>query len=342
MPNPLTMAGNAPVDVANPLYVPVGDVIDARRRWGMAGTNLPLEGGGRSPYQGGGDMMPPLRGRAPVMRRGKSTQRQIERSENVTSMPDVQTVPQGQRDFGKWQGKVNDTDGRMLAEEGLAWSRTSAGRGRDPTHNKSILERYQNLTPKEQVRFDTHVKRDMEARMDKPDDWTSEPRPMSRDEAILSQKDRASIEQMAESSRALGFKDATFKNMRPDLWNRMSESDRSQWLRDAQYHKWSPQERNEFGRRMMGQPEPQTPKDYRMPQGELDAARDATIGKMQQWGKDFRDKWEPWGRDQGMDPQKTLAAVRQIHSEFMRQHGTPPTDNQMKYLLSLARQKGLL
>lgn len=95
--------------------------------------------------------------------------------------------------FGKANAKrvkKLPSKGEKLAEEGIRWSRADA-RGRDPTHNPNILSRYEKLTAREQIAFNTSVKRDMERRMDRPRDWTSEPQPMSRAEAVKAKGDQS-------------------------------------------------------------------------------------------------------------------------------------------------------
>lgn len=91
--------------------------------------------------------------------------------------------------------------GEALAREGMAWSRTSAGRGRDPTHNKSILSQYQQLPAKEQIAFSQYVKDATYQAMDKPNDWTSAPAPMSRAEAIQSQRENARPDSLSSLMR---------------------------------------------------------------------------------------------------------------------------------------------
>jgi hypothetical protein len=126
------------------------------------------------------------------------------------------------------------TTGESLAKEGLAWQRADP-RGRDPTHNPEIYARFQKLPIKEQQRFSQIIKDKTFEAMDKPRDWTSEPDPMSRAEAIQSQRENQLPRMLDELQPTLRIatppKTNPFKGMDEGTWSKMTIKQRDEWLR---------------------------------------------------------------------------------------------------------------
>lgn len=83
------------------------------------------------------------------------------------------------------------------------------------------------------------------------------------------------------------------------------------------------------------------PADYRMPLAQKQAAEAQTLNRMRDSTAQFEKQWGDWGKAQGFDQAKSVEIARLMRVEAETK-GVHISDNQIKFAISLLKQKGQL